>query len=102
MPRHGILYGYRVDGPHDWHQGHRFDIKNILIDPYAKLIEGRRVFGDASNKLSTFFGTYDFDSLPFDWGEDYKAPGVPEVINMNKVNGVLPICFVGDSRCCLF
>lgn len=78
LPRHDILYGYRVDGPHDWHQGHRFDIKNILVDPYAKLIEGRRVFGDASNKLSTFFGTYDFDSLPFDWGEDYKAPGVPE------------------------
>ncbi|XP_073122191.1 isoamylase 3, chloroplastic isoform X2 [Henckelia pumila] len=78
LPRGDILYGYRVDGPRDWHQGHRFDIKNILIDPYAKLIEGRRVFGDASNKMSTFFGTYDLDSLTFDWGEDYKAPGIPE------------------------
>lgn len=79
MPRSNVLYGYRVDGPRDWSQGHRFDYDNFLLDPYAKLIEGRRVFGDANNKMSKFFGTYDFDCLPFDWGDNYKLPNIHEV-----------------------
>ncbi|CAK7347191.1 unnamed protein product [Dovyalis caffra] len=78
LPRSDVLYGYRIEGPRDWHQGHRFDSSIMLIDPYAKLVEGRRFFGDASNKLSKFYGTYDFDSLPFDWGDNYKPPNLPE------------------------
>lgn len=74
-----MLYGYRVDGPQNWNQGHRFDINIILVDPYAKLVEGRRYFGDASLKLSKFLGTYDFDSSLFDWGDNYKLPNIPEV-----------------------
>ncbi|XP_028080225.1 isoamylase 3, chloroplastic-like [Camellia sinensis] len=67
-----------MDGPRGWHQGHRYDDNIILIDPYAKLIEGRRFFGDASHKMAKFFGTYDFNSLPFSWGENYKLPNIPE------------------------
>lgn len=78
LPRGDVLYGYRVDGPKGWHRGHRFDRSIILIDPYAKLIEGRRVFGDSSNKMAKFFGTYDFSSLPFNWGDNYKLPNIPE------------------------
>lgn len=52
----------------------------MLIDPYAKLIEGRRYFGDARYKLTKSLGTYDFDSLPFDWGPNYKLPNIPEVL----------------------
>ncbi|KAF7141222.1 hypothetical protein RHSIM_Rhsim06G0077600 [Rhododendron simsii] len=78
LPRDDVLYGYRVDGPRGWHQGHRFDRSIILIDPYAKLIEGRRVFGDSSNKMAKFFGTYDFSSLLFNWGDNYKLPNIPE------------------------
>lgn len=52
----------------------------MLVDPYAKLIDGRRYFGDTSMKLSKFLGTYNFDSLPFDWGENYKLPNIPEVV----------------------
>ena len=29
------LYAYRIDGPHDPGQGHRFDPQKILLDPYA-------------------------------------------------------------------
>jgi len=29
------LYAYRIDGPHDPEQGHRFDPQKILLDPYA-------------------------------------------------------------------
>ena len=81
LPRSNVLYGYRIDGPRDWHRGHRFDSSIVLLDPYAKLVEGRRYFGDASKKFSNFLGTYDFESLPFDWGETYKLPNIPEVIN---------------------
>ncbi|KAM7520803.1 hypothetical protein LguiB_019765 [Lonicera macranthoides] len=78
LPRSKFLYGYRIDGPRDWQQGHRFDRSIVLIDPYAKLIEGRRVFGDVSDKASNFLGTYDFNTLPFDWGSHYKLPNIPE------------------------
>ncbi|OIW21837.1 hypothetical protein TanjilG_12946 [Lupinus angustifolius] len=78
LPRSNVLYGYRIDGPQDWGKGHRFDSSTVLVDPYAKLIEGRRYFGDISMKVSKFLGTYDFDSLPFDWGENYKLPNIPE------------------------
>jgi isoamylase len=42
-----IEYGYRVDGPYDLKAGHRFDNDKILLDPYAKSISGRDVWGDA-------------------------------------------------------
>lgn len=32
----GTLYGYRVHGPYDPHQGHRFNPNKLLIDPYAR------------------------------------------------------------------
>lgn len=37
----GQLYGYRVDGPFDPHQGYRFNKHKLLLDPYAKAIDGR-------------------------------------------------------------
>lgn len=77
LPRSGVLYGYRVDGPKDWQKGHRFDSSIVLIDPYAKFIEGRRFFGDTNHKLSKLLGTYVFDSPTFDWGDD-KHPNIPE------------------------
>lgn len=78
IPRSNVLYGYQIGGPLDWNQGHRFDNSILLIDPYAKLLEGRRFFGDMNKKMSKFFGTYDFESLPFDWGDPYKLPNIPE------------------------
>ncbi|XP_074263073.1 isoamylase 3, chloroplastic isoform X2 [Silene latifolia] len=77
LPLSGVLYGYRVDGPQDWQQGHRFDSSFVLIDPYAKFVEGRRLFGDPNNKLSNFMGTYDFDCPSFDWGDEVN-PSIPE------------------------
>jgi glycogen operon protein len=34
----GQLYGYRVHGPFDPAQGHRFDGQKVLLDPYARAI----------------------------------------------------------------
>src|SRR5579864_4236955 len=36
--RPGALYGYRIDGPYDPHEGHRFNPNKLLIDPYAKAV----------------------------------------------------------------
>ena len=43
----GQLYSYRVHGPYEPQQGHRFNPNKIVLDPYAKAI-GRDVrWGDA-------------------------------------------------------
>ena len=36
----GQHYGYRVDGPWDPANGHRFNFNKLLVDPYAKAISG--------------------------------------------------------------
>jgi isoamylase len=45
--RPGQLYGYRVHGPYDPAQGHRFNPNKILMDPYARVV-GRTLRWDAS------------------------------------------------------
>jgi len=42
-----IEYAYRMDGPFDSAMGHRFDPTRFLLDPYARLIGGREVWGQA-------------------------------------------------------
>ncbi|GAB2550297.1 glycogen debranching protein GlgX [Brachybacterium huguangmaarense] len=80
----GQRYGFRVHGPYDPSNGLRCDPSKLLLDPYAKAIEGM-----ASNDPSLY--SYDFedhdkrnedDSAPhtmksvvvspfFDWGNDH-------------------------------
>jgi isoamylase len=36
----GQRYGFRVHGPHDPQRGHRFNPSKLLLDPYAKAIDG--------------------------------------------------------------
>ncbi|CAM6101068.1 unnamed protein product [Calypogeia fissa] len=78
IPFEGVRYGYRVDGPQGWEKGHRFDNSKVLLDPYAKFVEGRRIFGDASQNDAAYLGTYDFTPDQFDWGDEYKLPAIPE------------------------
>src|SRR4051794_26364729 len=44
----GQRYGYRVHGPYAPEQGHRFNPTKLLIDPYAKAIEGPIRYGSGS------------------------------------------------------
>src|SRR5688572_6532434 len=37
----GTRYGYRVHGPYDPANGHRCNPSKLLLDPYAKAIEGQ-------------------------------------------------------------
>ena len=45
--RPGQLYGYRVHGPYDPTNGHRFNPNKLLLDPYAKDIVGHVRWNDA-------------------------------------------------------
>jgi glycogen operon protein len=44
--RPGQRYGYRVHGPYDPTAGHRFNPAKVLLDPYAKAIDGTLRWSD--------------------------------------------------------
>ena len=67
----GQRYGYRVHGPWAPEQGHRFNPKKLLIDPYAKAIEGA-VRWDLANTLPYVPGDEDAD-LERDDEDDAEA-----------------------------
>ncbi|MPZ86832.1 MAG: glycogen debranching protein GlgX [Nitriliruptorales bacterium] len=86
----GQRYGYRVHGPFDPQAGHRFNPDKLLIDPYAKAIEGGldwddRMFGyplggsdlERDDRDSAAHVPKSIVANPFyDWGED-RHPRVP-------------------------
>jgi len=82
-----LLYGVRVSGEGGWETLHRWDEGKIMMDPYAPLVHGRRVFGQrdeaerfVEGRGSAFWGTFDFDCEDlnaFDWGENYARPETP-------------------------
>ena len=47
-------YGYRFDGPYDPGKGLLFDKNNILLDPYAKSVTGRSVWGSEPDYSDLF------------------------------------------------
>src|SRR5271157_907204 len=65
-----IEYGYRLDGPFDPQQGHRFDQTKILLDPYAKAISGRDIWGKPPNWDNIFAHRSLLVYDDFDWDKD--------------------------------
>jgi isoamylase len=65
-----IEYGYRMEGPFDTEAGHRFDSSKILLDPYAKALGGRDVWGETPDwdNPTQFRGRLIFED--FDWEDD--------------------------------
>jgi glycogen operon protein len=79
----GQRYGYRVHGPHDPANGLRCNPNKLLLDPYAKAIEGHNQWNEAlfSYRFGHPASFNDADSAPyamrsvvinpfFDWGND--------------------------------
>lgn len=84
LPKSGVSYGYKVNGEGGWDTGNRWDPSVVLLDPYAPHVLGRRRFGVRDDLESfrpkvgsRFLGTFDFDSAPYDWGENYAKPNIP-------------------------
>src|SRR3569833_389561 len=59
----GALYGYRVYGPYQPEDGHRFNPNKLLLDPYAKLLHGQVRWTDAlyGYRLHSPKGDFSFD-----------------------------------------
>jgi isoamylase len=68
----GQRYGYRVHGPYEPARGHRFNPAKLLIDPYAKAIEGG-VAWDSANVLPYVPGGGDDADLQPDDEDDVDA-----------------------------
>jgi isoamylase len=74
----GTRYGYRVHGRYDPERGARFNPSKLLIDPYAKAINGG-VNWDAANVLPYVPGTGGEDAdLTID--ESDSAPAIPRSV----------------------
>ncbi len=90
--RPGQRYGYRVNGAYDPAQGHRFNPAKLLLDPYAKAIDGTirwsdALFGYAVGHPDADLSKDERDSGPdipkavvidpaFTWGAD-QPPRIP-------------------------
>jgi isoamylase len=88
----GTLYGFRAHGPYQPEAGHRFNPHKLLLDPYARQLEGRLRWSDAlmGYKIGSPRGDLSFDTrdsafaMPksvvvdpsFNWGDD-RAPHTP-------------------------
>lgn len=69
----GQLYGYRVHGPYDPENGHRFNPNKLLLDPYARQLSSALKWDDA------LFGyPIGEDDLAFD--ERDSAPFMPKAV----------------------
>jgi isoamylase len=77
----GQRYGWRVHGPYAPAEGHRFDPDKLLVDPYARALDG------VVDPRGPIYGRDGSDSAPvmprsvvvddrFDWGDD-RPPRVP-------------------------
>lgn len=67
-------YGYRMDGPFNPHEGHRFDRERVLLDPAARAITWRPVWGCKDDHLTTPRGRAMAED--FDWEDDHTL-GLP-------------------------
>jgi glycogen operon protein len=65
-----VEYGYRMEGPWDPRTGHRFDRSKILLDPYARAIGGRDVWGMPPNWDDTYHHRARLVLDDFDWESD--------------------------------
>jgi glycogen operon protein len=90
--RPGTTYGYRVHGPYDPSEGHRFNPHKLLIDPYAKQLIGGVTWNPAlfGYKIGAPDGDLSFDHrdsaafMPkcrvvesaFTWGHE-RRPQIP-------------------------
>ncbi len=65
-----VEYGYRMTGTFDPRQGHRFESSKVLLDPYAKAVAGRDVWGRTPDgaRPGPYRGRVVFED--FDWEGD--------------------------------
>ncbi|MGB9505387.1 MAG: glycogen debranching protein GlgX, partial [Candidatus Acidiferrum sp.] len=102
----GQLYAYRLDGPYQPEQGHRFNVHKLLLDPFATALvgvknwdfEAARGYDSSSNLTDLSFSTVDnagttpkclLTDARFDWEGDLppRHPDTDAVIYETHVRG---------------
>ena len=74
----GQRYGYRVHGPWDPDQGHRCNPSKLLLDPYAKAIDGEWKWNEA-------MFPYQFDNPENSKNDSDSAPFMPKSVVVDAV-----------------
>ncbi len=77
-----VEYGYRFSGPWQPKEGHRFDPSRVVLDPYAKSISGRSVWGRRERTGSDFVHRGQIIREDYDWAGDkpLEMPGADLII----------------------
>ena len=75
----GAVYGYRVHGPYDPENGHRFNPHKLLLDPYAKAYTGEMKWDHAA--FGYTIGA-EGDDMTFDTRD--SAPFVPKCVVVDQ------------------
>ena len=75
----GQRYGFRVRGPYEPDEGHRFNPDKLLIDPYAKAIEGVVDWGHDANVLP-YVPNGDDEDADFEPDDEDDSPAVPKSV----------------------
>lgn len=78
--RPGQLYGYRVHGPYEPENGHRFNPSKVLIDPYAKAIAGVIKWDD-----SLFGYTIGHEKEDLSKDERDSSPFIPKCVVVDNL-----------------
>jgi glycogen operon protein len=65
-----VEYGFRMDGPFNPKEGHWFNKSKILMDPYAKAIGGRDVWGEVPDWNDPYQHRARIVYDDFDWEDD--------------------------------
>lgn len=71
-----IEYGYRMSGPYRPRLGHRFNPNHFLLDPYARVVTGRNVWGEQPDWSNPSQHRGAISNDDFDWGND-TPPMIP-------------------------
>ncbi|HEY9861909.1 MAG TPA: glycogen debranching protein GlgX [Candidatus Obscuribacterales bacterium] len=75
----GQRYGFRVHGPYSPHEGHRFNPNKLLIDPYAKAIDG-----DIGNGPELFGYSWDSPDADLSFSELDSAHLIPKSVVIDE------------------
>ncbi len=84
-----LEYGYRMEGPYAPAAGHRFDPSKILLDPYARAVAGRNIWGVTPDwqRPCPYRGRLVFDDFDWDGDRPLETPIEDLVIYEMHVRG---------------
>ncbi|GMO52057.1 MAG: glycogen debranching protein GlgX [Treponemataceae bacterium] len=69
----GALYLYRIAGQSAADRGHRFNVKDYLLDPYAKAITGTKIFANLMSRIQP-------SAVPINGARALSAAGFPKCV----------------------